>query len=243
MIRLYQFPVSHYCEKVRWALAYKRLPHKICNVLPGLHIKKMRKLSGQSLVPVIKDVNNAVSDSAQIITYLDAEYPRFLLTPEQSELAAKACEWERWASEHIGPSVQVLIYKALLDRPDILLPMFAEGGPWYSKFYLKRAYPAITAALRKTLVLDEKALANAREKLAEANETLAPLLFDKDNSKLVGDNFSRADLAVAALWAPLFQPGKYGLHWPENLPLELKDEVKAYKKMQLWVSQIYARYR
>ena len=34
---LYQFPISHYCEKVRWAMDYKKLEYKAKNLLPGLH--------------------------------------------------------------------------------------------------------------------------------------------------------------------------------------------------------------
>ncbi|VAW80072.1 hypothetical protein MNBD_GAMMA15-1204 [hydrothermal vent metagenome] len=35
---LYQFPISHYCEKIRWALDYKGLPYTTINPLPGSHI-------------------------------------------------------------------------------------------------------------------------------------------------------------------------------------------------------------
>ncbi|MCP3675846.1 MAG: glutathione S-transferase family protein, partial [Gammaproteobacteria bacterium] len=45
MIKLYQFPISHYCEKIRWSLDYKNLDYKIINLLPGLHIKTTKKLA------------------------------------------------------------------------------------------------------------------------------------------------------------------------------------------------------
>ncbi|MGR9114583.1 MAG: glutathione S-transferase N-terminal domain-containing protein [Gammaproteobacteria bacterium] len=35
MLTLYRFPVSHYCEKVRWALDYKQLDFQTKNLLPG----------------------------------------------------------------------------------------------------------------------------------------------------------------------------------------------------------------
>ena len=34
---LWQLQISHYVEKVRWALDYKRVPHVRRTLLPGLH--------------------------------------------------------------------------------------------------------------------------------------------------------------------------------------------------------------
>ena len=38
-IVLYQFPISHYCEKVRWALAYKSISYQKINLLPVANLK------------------------------------------------------------------------------------------------------------------------------------------------------------------------------------------------------------
>src|SRR5690606_11485280 len=34
---VYQFPISHYCEKTRWQLDHKGMPYQIRNLLPGAH--------------------------------------------------------------------------------------------------------------------------------------------------------------------------------------------------------------
>ncbi|HKX12345.1 MAG TPA: glutathione S-transferase N-terminal domain-containing protein, partial [bacterium] len=41
---LYQFPISHYCEKARWALAFKEIPYRIVNLAPGLHFRRTRNM-------------------------------------------------------------------------------------------------------------------------------------------------------------------------------------------------------
>ena len=51
MLKLYQFPISHYCEKIRWALEFKNIDHEIKNLIPGLHLLKTKKLAPESSVP------------------------------------------------------------------------------------------------------------------------------------------------------------------------------------------------
>ena len=51
---LWQLELSHYNEKVRWALDYKRIPHIRRSLLPGLHIIEARRLTGDmSTTPVL----------------------------------------------------------------------------------------------------------------------------------------------------------------------------------------------
>ena len=81
MIILYQFPISHFCEKVRWALSFKGLPFKLRNQLPGFHIGPMKRLAGDSSVPIITDGEKTIQGSSNILTYLDETYPERPLTP------------------------------------------------------------------------------------------------------------------------------------------------------------------
>ncbi|MBW2292390.1 MAG: glutathione S-transferase N-terminal domain-containing protein, partial [Deltaproteobacteria bacterium] len=45
-ITLYEFSLSHYNEKARWALDYKGIPYRSRPVLPGFHQGILRRLSG-----------------------------------------------------------------------------------------------------------------------------------------------------------------------------------------------------
>ena len=54
MLVLYQLSVSHYCEKIRWALDHKRLSHRTESLLPGLHVAKMAKMGLKSSLPVLR---------------------------------------------------------------------------------------------------------------------------------------------------------------------------------------------
>ena len=118
---LYQMPLSHFCEKIRWALAYKRLPYKEKNLLPGVHAKVTKKLSGQTSVPVLKDGKHIIAHSAEIISFLDREYPRFPLTPDDHHDREHALEIEAWADKDIGPAVRLLVYSVLIQHDDIFV--------------------------------------------------------------------------------------------------------------------------
>ena len=240
MITLYQMPVSHYCEKIRWALKYKCLPHSYRNLLPGLHRKKATKLSGQSSLPIIKEGKKIVSNSADIVDYLDAEFPRFLLTPEDPDLAVEAKAWEQWADKEIGPAVRTVIYAEILDLPEIVIPLWTQNGPWYGKFVLNRAYPKVRDAIAEHYVRSPEHVAQCKRVLHEAIKTQ----LEKQSSlaPTIGSEFSRADLAVASLFAPLFQIGKFGLMWPENLPEGYLNLATEFEAIEPWVKHMYSRY-
>lgn len=67
MLTLYQFPISHYCEKVRWALDHKKLDYQVKNLLPGMHDGTATKLAGSSSLPILVHDGQAIQNSSDII--------------------------------------------------------------------------------------------------------------------------------------------------------------------------------
>ena len=63
---LWHLKVSHYNEKARWALDYKRVPHVRRAVLPGRHAAVARRLSGGQTFPVLVLGEEAIGDSTRI---------------------------------------------------------------------------------------------------------------------------------------------------------------------------------
>lgn len=57
---LYQFPISHYCEKTRWNLDAKGLPYEVRNLVPGVHVLVVKRLTGTRTVPVLVDQGKAL---------------------------------------------------------------------------------------------------------------------------------------------------------------------------------------
>ncbi len=98
-LKLYQFTISHYCEKARWALDHKGLEYAVVNLLPGMHVKRVKKITSHSSVPVLAHGGQIIQGSADIISYLDQTFPENSLTPFDAEEKTQAEEWEGLADQ------------------------------------------------------------------------------------------------------------------------------------------------
>lgn len=238
---LYQLAISHYCEKIRWALDHKQLDWKPRTLLPGLHIKVARKLTGQTSLPILVHEGRAVHESSRIIDYLDQHFPARPLTPEDPAQKQQTLDWERFADEHIGDDVRRICYHELLARPDDVIPLMTVGGPWYGRFLLRRIFPQLESRMRRYMKIDGPETARSCERLVDAVAKVEAGLAGRDY--LVGDRFTRADLAVAALLAPFAMPSGYGVPWPSELPPTLSREAARHAAVLDWVGRTYQRHR
>ncbi len=241
MLTLYQFPISHYCEKVRWALEHKSLEYKKVNLLPGLHAKKAKKLTSKSSLPIVIHNKNIVHESSEIISYLDQAFPDKPLTPDDQKLKQEALQWEEFADKEIGADVRSICYHTLLDHPDIIRPYFTNDGPWYGNLYMMATYPKLSKTMRKLMKLDDSTIININQRLTENIDKAYMHIRDKEY--FVGDSFSRADLAMSALLAPLCRTKNYGIDWPDQFPEPLKSTISGYGNKLDWVTHMYNQYR
>jgi len=241
MITLYQFPISHYCEKARWALDYKKIQYDIKNLLPGLHMSKARQLASDTSVPILVLDKSVIQGSDNIISHLDKSFAARGLTPQADQLKQQALEWERYVDHEIGDHVRRCCYHILLEYPEIVIPFFAHNGPWYGKIYLRVVFPKLEKTMRKYMNINEDSARQSRETMGIAIDKIHSHL--EDNAFLVGDRFSRADLSAASLLAPLCRPEKYGLKWPDRLPAQYEDLVSEFQPKLNWVHRLYQSFR
>jgi glutathione S-transferase len=241
MLTLYQFPISHYCEKVRWALDYKGLDYQIINLLPGAHIKVIKLIAAKTEVPVLQHGEKIVQGSSEIITYLDTAFPEKPLTPSDPLLKQQTLEWETFVDENIGPHTRLYCYHFLLDRPDIVIPFLTHGQPWHKRLVFRLFYPKVRDTMRKFMHINDRTADISLKKLTRAIDKLATHL--KTNPFLASDQFTRADLAAASLLAPFRMPDKYGIKWPEKLPDTLQQTVDLLSDKLCWIDTLYQDYR
>ena len=238
---LYQFPISHYCEKVRWALDYKGLEFKIKNLLPGLHLRTTKKMANKSYVPILIDGHAQIQNSHEIISYLDEEYPENPLTPSDASQRAEALEWEKYCDVEIGVHIRRYCYHILLDYPQIVVPFFTQDGPWWGPLFFKFGFKRLEPVMRKVMKIDEAGAQVSQQHIQDAIDRLHGEYSQR--KFLVGESFSRADLAAAALLAPLFQPEGFGLHWPDTMPPRLAGFVEKNKEKLVHYQGCYKQYR
>lgn len=240
-IQLYQFRVSHYCEKIRFVLAYKGLDYEEHNLLPGLHQSRTNSLAGGSAVPVISHNGQGVQGSAAIISYLDECFPARSLTPNDLAQKEEALEWERWLDLEVGVAVRCYCYHHLFDHRDICAPMLGDGCTLLERAYLRLGWSRLIGAMREAMQINDESAAHSLEVMRSALQRVQGRLQSREF--LAGDGFSRADLTAAALFAPMFMPARYGTPWPRSLPGPLAATLEEFRPRLLWAEETYRRFR
>jgi glutathione S-transferase len=82
---LITIPLSHYCEKARWALDRTALPYREEPHAPLLH-RLATKRNERGTVPVLVHGSSRFSDSTDILKHADAVCGGDLLYPRDAEL-------------------------------------------------------------------------------------------------------------------------------------------------------------
>ncbi len=99
-IKLYQFPTSPFCEKVRRILNFKQLDFETFDV-PRADVGKFTQVSPVGKFPAIDHNGQGVHDSTDIAYYLERTFPAPALMPANPRDAALAHVLEDWADESL----------------------------------------------------------------------------------------------------------------------------------------------
>ncbi|HAC64349.1 MAG TPA: glutathione S-transferase [Cyanothece sp. UBA12306] len=187
---LLQFSTSHYCRKARLALGYKKIAYQVENLTPGLHILKLKPITGLTTVPVLlpqqEGEPEAIADSTHIFQYLETYQndPPLILpnTTQQTE----AWLLEDWLDESIGTATRFVYYH------------FRAGEG-------KSIDPSLFSQLVINVVRRQYKITPANVKLASDRLKTAMNVLSSWQKQpyLVSDRLSVADLAAAALLSPL----------------------------------------
>jgi glutathione S-transferase len=244
---LWQIRISHYSEKVRWALDYKGVEHERRTPPPGGHMLVALWLTRgrQKTFPVLELDGEAIGDSTAIIGALERNWPEPSLYPDDPVERRRALDLEEHFDEELGPQIRLLAWhEACRDReylkrmvdPDVPAPLRRFG---FARVATAR-YASAFVGLRYGVKPDEAA-AHARERVIAALDRLEAELDGRDH--LVGDSFTVADLTAAALFYPLVRP-------PEGP--QIGEAPPAYERFRAqlaersgyrWVGETWTRYR
>ena len=241
---LWHIEISHYSEKARWALDYKRVPHVRKVPMPGLHGIRAGVLTrgAQRRLPVLQLDGRRIGDSTAIISALDEHTATPALYPEDPAQRARALELEDFFDEQLAPQLRRYMWHHTLDDVDATVDsLFSSPSPVREKM-LRSSAPVARFFVRKDYGIDDDTAAEAREKVVTAMDRLEAEL--QSSGYLAGDGFSVADLTAAALFTPLIAPPQRPYLPATVTPAvqELRDELTARPGGQ-WVLDMYARHR
>lgn len=244
MLELYQFELSHYCEKVRLILDYKGLAYRKIEVTPGIGQLDLFRLSGQRQVPVLKDGTQVIADSTAIAFYLDQQYPDRPIIPTDPQQRALCLLMEEWADESIGINGRKVMLGAFSQNPDLRRAALPSTAPDFLKSVVEAVPREALDLLGTGIGFGGDAVKAARKAMQQNLEALSLLLTDKPY--LITDHPTLADFAVAGLSMYVkFPAGPY-----VDLPESLKGkgvpglaDAAAYLPFWEWRDRLYADYR
>ncbi|OTG82396.1 glutathione S-transferase family protein [Acinetobacter sp. ANC 4648] len=241
MRTLYQFPLSHYCEKARWLLDHKGLDFIAHNLIPGVHRAFSQLKTGQNNLPILKDGERWIADSTQIALYLDEIYPEHALLRSDLRLREKTLEINLLANE-LGLHVRrwgLALTLSISDEPIEI--MIGEKG--YLRRFEKISKPILKTLIAKNYQLDAERVAVSKNTMDAIIAELNQILIENHCRYLVGDRLGLADIAVCSMLAPLLE--LEGTPW-ENENHEIQsDAFLGYKNELLnlplgqYVQRIY----
>jgi len=138
---LWHLKVSHYNEKARWALDYKRVSHVRRAANPGRHARIARSLGAGRTFPVLELDGEILGDSTLIIHTLERRYPDPPLYPADPADARRALEIEDFFDEEFGPYLRLLVLEHMLPDAQLLLGAFAPDLSAPRRFVARALHP------------------------------------------------------------------------------------------------------
>ncbi len=202
---LHQFEFSNYCEKARWAFDFKGLdPHRR-NYLPFLHASTINKLSGQTAVPIVESKEGVVVGSTPILERLQKVPTSQLLFPKDPAEHQQVQQWLARLDE-AGATVRGALFSDAIEAPGFMLKLFTTGrnrltASAYGLMF-RLMLPKMKRLLRERVPDPDQLRVDLNRLLDEVAEV------SSTTGYLIGNRFSAADLAAAALFYPLFFPNR-----------------------------------
>ena len=243
-IELLQFPYSPYNEKARWALDWKGLQPRVANLMPGPHLPRLRKLTGQAKTPVLRLDGNYVCGSAAIVAALEELQPEPRLIPQEPALRAQALEIQRLFDEDFGPPMRGAVLAAIIPHARYTASLFSEGQSAAQRVLYRLVFPLARGLIRKGNAIETP-------QQVQAGIDATQLAFDYvvahagPAGYLAGDSFTVADLTAASFLAAAVDPPNSTMERPKPHPPGLSAWLERWRSHpgRQWVLDMYARHR
>ena len=243
---LWQLEVSHYNEKVRWALDYKRIPHVRRALLPGLHVAVAQRLTGGECetTPVLTLGGRSIGDSTRDHRGARAALAGAGAVPAPTPTSSSVRSSSRSSSTRSSARTSAARpTTSCCATPTVVRELFAHNQRLPTRALLKVAFPGMVVGMRRALDITPSAAEASRAKMVAAMDRLEQELGGREF--LVGNRFSVADLTAAALFYPVVRPAEFPYPSPTEVPPEAETFLRplAARPGGQWVARTYSRFR
>jgi glutathione S-transferase len=215
VLRLVTIPISHYCEKARWALERTGMPYREEPHVQGIHRLAARRAGGGRTVPVLVTPDGVIDDSTAILAWVDErtarEHRLYPADPVERRNLEGLC---RRLDEELGPSGRRLMYVHMLAQRKLMLSFNNHGVPAWEDRALRWGWPVAIRYARRSLAIRPGVEVQDEATVWRELDFVAGLLAD-GRPYLSGERFGAADLTFGALSAPLVVPAIYGVPLPQ----------------------------
>ena len=221
---LVTIPISHYCEKARWALDRAGLAFEERAHVQGVHRVAARRAGGGVTVPVLVCEEGVIGESAAILAYADRHAP-----PER-RLAPGDPALERELDEGLGPEGRLWMYHAMHGQGALAARYITPTVPAWERRFFRLGFPLVSRFIDRHLGVTDESAVRAGAAVEATFDAIAERLAD-GRPYLGGEPFSTTDLTFAALAAAVLVPPQYGVPLPQppELPPAMGAQVTAWR--------------
>jgi len=246
---LYVFAISHYCEKARWALDYLNIDYRLQYLSPLSYIKVLRSLGvvADTTLPVLTTGSLNLQGSSKIVDWAEAQRKAGTggLAVDNAADLSRSREIEKRLDDLAGVHIRRYYYSdALLNEPQQVRPIFSRHLRWQQQLMLRLAWKKICQYMIRGLDLGAQQGRESRQIIEAELEWLDQLLTG-GRRFLVGERFSRADIAAASLLSPLVLPAQHPTYHNMQLPPGLTADAADWQERpsMRWIRDTYRDYR
>jgi glutathione S-transferase len=230
---LITIPISHYCEKARWALERAGIPYRERAHMQILHWVAVKRAGGGMTAPVlVTGEGRVLPESDEIVAWADTQVePGRRLIPSERALADEVRALERDYDERLGPEGRRWMYNEMRGCRDLVIKYGPTGVPAWERRALPLAWPVASRVLARYLDITPALAAHSLAEVRATFDEVAERLSD-GRRYLAGDRFTAADLTFAALSASVLMPPEYGvpLPQPDELPAAMAVVVRELRE-------------
>jgi microsomal prostaglandin-E synthase 2 len=184
MITLYQFQGCPFCSKVRSLLNFSKTPYEVVDVSPR-GMKELEGITEHKKVPVIKDGDTVVVESATIIEYINENYAKLPVTDADKK-------WTVWVDNKLVHFLPALIHPNFKTSRENIKKITPTGGfkGFIIPFVGAIVMPKVARRMKKKYNIEDP----RREYLAEIDHWVKEGL--NGNKFYGGDEASFVDCSV-----------------------------------------------